>query len=215
MVDVASPIQKKIRANSRLSWARLVSDIISPPIVWAILVVPVSFQYAQSTANAIFWAVLYGLFVCLLPILYVAFHVWRGNISDIHMKNRRERIRPLLVSILCTSIVWWLLRVLGAPRIFPLLALMTLLQMTIIAVITLGWQISMHMMSITGAVVIVAIIFSVTTAFLFLPVVPLVAAARLKLKRHTPAQIIAGTIIGALLPIMFLGLMPLRILQSI
>ena len=215
MVDVASPIQKKITAKSRLSWARLVSDIISPPIVWAILVIPVAFQYAQSTVNAIFWAVLYGIFICLLPILYVAYQVWRGNISDIHMKNRRERIRPLLVSILCTSIVWWLLKVLGAPRVFPLLALMTLLQMTLIAVITLGWQISMHMMSITGAVVIVAIIFSVTTALLLVPVVPLVAAARLNLKRHTPAQIIAGTVIGALLPVIFLGLLPLKILQSV
>ncbi len=90
MVDVASPIQKKITAKSRLSWARLVSDIISPPIVWAILVIPVAFQYAQSTVNAIFWAVLYGIFICLLPILYVAYQVWRGNISDIHMKNRRH-----------------------------------------------------------------------------------------------------------------------------
>ncbi len=87
--------------------------------------------------------------------------------------------------------------------------------MTLIAVITLGWQISMHMMSITGAVVIVAIIFSVTTALLLVPVVPLVAAARLNLKRHTPAQIIAGTIIGALLPVIFLGLLPLQVLQSV
>lgn len=214
MPNIVNSNKKRFFKKPRLSWARLVSDIISPPLVWAILVVPVAFQYSESTANAIFWAVLYGIFISLLPILYVAYHVWRGNISDIHMKNRSERIRPLLVSILCTSIVWWLFKILGAPRAFPLLALMTLLQMIIIAIITLSWQISMHTMSIAGAVVAVGIIFSVNTALMFVPVVPLVAAARLNLKRHTPAQIIAGTILGALVPIMFLGLLPIRLLQS-
>ncbi|GAB5494043.1 MAG: hypothetical protein Phog2KO_42580 [Phototrophicaceae bacterium] len=215
MVDVAPPIKSPIVKPSRFTWARLVSDIVSPPIVWAVLVVPVAFQYSQSTINAIFWAFLYGLFICLLPILYVAYHVWRGNISDIHMKNRRERIRPLLVSILCTTIVWWLLRTLGAPRAFSILAMMTLLQMTIIALITLSWQISMHTMSIAGAVVAIGIIFNISIALMFVPLVPLVAAARLNLKRHTPAQIIAGTVIGALLPVSFLGLLPINLLQTI
>ena len=215
MAKVANPSEHKILHRRRISWARLVSDIVSPPLVWAILVIPVAFEYAESTINAIFWAVLYGIFISLLPIAYVAYNVWRGNISDIHMKNRSERIRPLLVSILCTAIVWWLLRELGAPRAFPLLALMSLVQITVIALITLGWQISMHMMSIAGAVVAIGIIFSIGVALLMIPLVPLVAAARLNLKRHTPAQVIAGTVIGALLPAMFLGLIPAEILQML
>jgi len=43
----------------------------------------------------------------------------------------------------------------------------------------------------------------------------LVAAARLNLKRHTPAQVIAGTVIGAILPVMLLGLIPSSVLQSL
>lgn len=213
MGNVVNPLEDKIPQRRRLSWARIVSDLVSPPLVWAILVIPVALQYSQSTINAIFWAVLYAIFVSLLPILYVAYNVWRGNISDIHMKNRSERIRPLLVSILCTAIVWGLLKILGAPRAFPLLALMSLVQITIIALITRGWQISMHMMSIAGAVVAIGIIFNVSVGLLMIPLVPLVAAARLNLKRHTPAQVIAGTVIGALLPVMFLGLIPIHILQ--
>ena len=213
MPDIVDPAENKIPQKRRISWARIVSDIVSPPLVWAILVVPVAFQYAETPVNAIFWAVLYAIFISLLPITYVAYNVWRGNISDIHMKNRSERLRPLLVSILCTAIVWWLLKILGAPRAFPLLALMSLVQITVIALITLGWQISMHMMSIAGAVVAIGIIFSIGAALVMLPLVPLVAAARLNLKRHTPAQVIAGTVIGALLPAMFLGLIPAQILQ--
>ena len=59
------------------------------------------------------------------------------------------------------------------------------------------------------------IIFNVGVALLMIPLVPLVAAARLNLKRHTPAQVIAGTVIGALLPVMFLGLVPIEILQKL
>ena len=34
-----------------------------------------------------------------------------------------------------------------------------------------------------------------------LPLVVLVGAARLRLKRHTPAQILAGTLVGAIVPV--------------
>lgn len=215
MTQTAKPTLADIPKVRRLSWARVVSDILSPPLVWAILVVPVAIHYAENTTSAIFWAILYGMFISLLPVLYVAYHVWRGNIADIHMKNRHERFRPLLVSIMCTAIVWWLLKVMQAPPALPLLALMSLVQITVIAVITLGWQISMHMMSIAGAVVAIGIIFSVGTALFLMPLVPLVAAARLNLKRHTPAQVIAGTIIGSILPAMVLVLVPASVLQNL
>jgi hypothetical protein len=66
----------------------------------------------------------------------------------------------------------------------------------------------MHMMSITGAVLAVGIIFSVSVALMLVPTIMLVAAARLNLQRHTPAQIIAGTILGALVPVIILGIIP-------
>lgn len=204
----------KLDFSRRPSWARIVSDIVSPPVVWAVLALPVALQYSQSTQNAIFWALLYVFFICLLPIVYVAYHVKRGNITDIHMKERRERFRPLLVSLICTAIVWWLLKVLDAPRAFPLLAMLSLIQIGVIALITLVWQVSMHMMSIAGAVVAVGILFSTGTAFMVVPLVPLVAAARLNLQRHTPAQVVVGTVIGSVVPVMVLSFMPLWILQG-
>ncbi|MDQ7033527.1 MAG: hypothetical protein Q9P01_01450 [Anaerolineae bacterium] len=101
------------------------------------------------------------------------------------------------------------------PPAFPLLALMTLVQMTFIALITLVWQISMHMMSIAGAAVITGIMFSTGSAMAMIPLVMLVGAARLRLKRHTPAQVIAGTIVGAFVPMLMIGLIPTSILQAV
>jgi hypothetical protein len=200
---------------SHISWARVVSDIFSPPMVWAVLVIPVALQHADNVQNALFWASLYSLFIALIPVGFIALMVATGRIGDIHMKERKERFRPLLVTISSTIILWWLLRRLNAPPVFSLLALMSLVQITVITVITLLWQISMHMMSIAGATVAIGIIFSVWTAMGMVPLVILVGAARLRLRRHTPAQVIAGTIVGALVPVLLLGIIPDILLQMV
>jgi hypothetical protein len=93
--------------------------------------------------------------------------------------------------------------------------MLSFIQIAVIAMITMVWQVSMHMMSIAGAVIAVAMLFSPGTAFMLVPLVPLVAAARLHLQRHTPAQVVVGTIVGSVTPAVVLSLLPLSILQAI
>ncbi len=188
------------------SWARLVSDVLSPPVVWAALAFPICFRFAESAEQAWLWALVYTTLVCLLPVAYIAYMVRAGKIGDIHMKERHERYRPFLVSLLCTTIAWWMLRLMGAPSVLPLLALVSIVQIAIMALITLVWQISMHAMSITGAGVAVVAIFGMGYTLIILPLILLVSVSRLKLRRHTPAQIVAGALIGGLVPILVLFL---------
>ena len=187
---------------SRFYWARLISDLVSPPVVWAVMIFPIAFREADSEAQAMLWGLTYGVLVCLIPGLYIAWMVRRGSITDIHMRLREERLRPFLVSIACTGLAWWALRLMGAPSVVPLVAIVTLVQLATMAVITLVWQISIHTMSITSAVVATGILFGVGPALLVSPLVPLVGAARLKLQRHTLAQVIAGILVGALVTVM-------------
>jgi hypothetical protein len=184
----------------KIRWARLVSDVLSPPVVWAVLAFPIALKDAASQAQALLWASVYVLLICLLPVAYIGYMVWRGHISDMHMQKREQRIRPFIVSILCTGFAWGVLRLLGAPPLLPLFALFALVQMIVMALITLMWQISMHTMSITGATITTNLLFGFVPALLTVPLVLLVGAARLNLKRHTPAQILAGTLVGALIP---------------
>ncbi len=187
---------------SRFYWARLISDLVSPPVVWGVMIFPIAFHEAHSQAQALLWGLTYGVLVCLIPALYIVWMVRRGSISDIHMRLREERLRPFLVSIACTGLAWWALRLMGAPPVVPLVAIATLAQLATMAVITLVWQISIHTMSITSAVVATGILFGIGPALLVSPLVPLVGAARLKLHRHTPAQVIAGTLVGAVVTVM-------------
>lgn len=189
----------------KLQWARIVSDLLSPPIIWAVLVFPIAFRYATTGGQALTWALTYGVLVCLMPVLYIVWNVKRGKIGDIHMKERSERTGPFLVSIGCTVLGWQVLRMMGAPML-PTIVVCSIVQLVIMTLITFVWQISMHTMSVTGAVIATGFIFGPVLALVVAPLVPLVGAARLKLQRHTLSQVIAGVLVGGLIPLLILSL---------
>ncbi len=190
-----------------MGWPRLVSDVLSPPVVWGALALPIAFRDAPSQQQALLWAAIYISMVCVLPIVYIGWMVRQGRITDIHMQVREQRLRPFIVSLLCTTAAWWTLRFLGAPSVLPLLTLFTLIQIGLMALITLVWQISMHAMSIAGAAIAAGLLFGVVPGLLVMPLVLLVGAARLKLERHTPAQVIAGAALGVATPLLMFGMM--------
>jgi membrane-associated phospholipid phosphatase len=193
--------------NVNPSWARLVSYLFSPPLVWATLAFPIAFRDTPAQGQALLWAGVYVLLVCLLPLGYVVWMVRRGSITDLHMEVRQQRLRPFIVSLICTTIAWWTLRFMGAPPVVPLFALFSLVQIAVMAGITVVWQISMHAMSITGATIATGILFGFLPALLTLPLVLLVAAARLRLHRHTLAQVLGGILVGALVPVVLFALL--------
>lgn len=190
------------------SWARCVSDVVSPPVVWALLIIPVALRHSETHVQAALFAMVFDLFTCLLPVLFIAYMVKIGKIGDLHMQHRHERYKPLLVTLGCALLNVVALHLLNAPQTVWILAVLSLVQIGAIALITLMWQISMHMMSIAGAAVASGLIFGDEFGLAFAPLIMLVAAARLKLKRHTVAQVIAGTLLGSVVPLALLAVLP-------
>jgi hypothetical protein len=193
--------------SSESPWARLVSDFVSPPVVWLLLGVAIAFKFADSRSQAFIWISVYAGLICALPVSYIAWNVRRGKITDIHMKERRQRFGPFVFSIACSAAGWFVLRLMDTPAIVSTFALFSVLQLAVLATITLVWQISIHSMSITGAVVAIGAIFGVPQALVVVPLVPLVGAARIKLHRHTLAQVVAGTVLGGALPMLLFALL--------
>jgi hypothetical protein len=187
-----------------VSWARLTSDILSPPVIWGALAFPIAFREADTREQALLWALTYTVMVCLLPAVYIGLMVWRGRITDLHMEVRRERIRPFIVSLIGTTLAWWMLRLMGAPPLLPNFALVSLVLLGAMFLVTLVWQISMHSMSITCAVVATGALYGPGAALLLSPLIPVVGAARLKLRRHTLAEVVAGVALGGCLTLLLL-----------
>lgn len=188
----------------QISWARLISNTFSPPITWGILAFPIASREAQSPEQAIVWALVYCVMVCILPAGYIAYMVRRGQITDLHIQDRRQRIRPFLVLIFGALMAWWFFTLTGAPPLMPQFSLISLLLVVSMLLITLVWQISMHTMSIACAVVTAGALYGLGPAVLLSPLIPVVGVARIKLERHTLSQVIAGCMLGSCLTLALL-----------
>ena len=188
----------------RVSWARFISDVLSPPVIWGFLAFPIAFREADSPEQALVWALTYCLMVCVLPAAFIGLMVWRGHITDMHMEVRQERIRPFLVSLIGTGIAWGMLRLMGAPPLLPMFAVVSFILLTTMLIVTTVWQISMHSMSITCAVVATGALYGVVPALLVSPLIPVVGVARIKLRRHTLAEVVAGGFVGGFVTMLVL-----------
>jgi hypothetical protein len=188
--------------TKKFTWARIVSDVFSPPVVWIALSLPVASIAQLPFEQTFFWAFIYSFFVCLLPIIYIFYLRYTGQIGDIHMKYRHERYRPLFFTMLSCVVGWVVLYLGNAPAPLQLLIIISLLQITIISVVTLYWQISMHAMAITSASIALGTMFSINLGFLSIPLIILVGSARFNLDRHTPMQVFMGAMVGVFVPVL-------------
>ncbi len=202
---MVKPLSGSIRLRAQFadrSWEALLSNLMSPPLLWVALATAVALRDAQAGDQPWLWAALYGVFVCLIPTVYIGFHVLRGSISDLHLRERRQRHRPYLVTMFSAFVAWLLLNVLGATAVMRALALFSLANIASMAAITVFWQISMHTMSASSALMALALLFSPPLALLCLPLLALIYAARYRLGRHSHAQLLSGAALGALLPLL-------------
>lgn len=179
-----------------ISWERIVSDVFSPPVVWATLAFPIAFKDATNSGEGLLWAFIYIAAVCLIPLIFIAVQVKRGVITDLHLEVREQRIAPFLVTMFGSGIAFTLLRLVATTSVMPAFALFSFVQLGVMLGITMMWQISIHAICIAGATVTCGLLFGWTIGLIIAPLIIIVGLARIKLNRHTPAQVIAGTLIG-------------------
>jgi len=192
----ALPTQKGIQSSQV---AAAISQIGSPPVLSVLALTSVAALLADGRA----WA-LSGLFVALAVLLPLSYLIWllrRGQVGDLDVQRREQRIRPMLFTLACGGLGWIVLALAAAPR--PLLALAAALwlQMAAAFAITLRWKISVHC---SAAATVATVIGFIAGTPLLLAGVPLIAWSRLKLNRHTPAQTLAGSVLGCAISLLVL-----------
>ncbi|MFN8374341.1 MAG: hypothetical protein U0694_15870 [Anaerolineae bacterium] len=183
-------------ADVDIKWARIVSDVVSPPVVWGLLALALGARESASGEQTMFWAWVYVLLVCIVPVLFIAVRVKQGKITDIHMPLRKERFVPFLVTFILAACNVGILQLAQGSRTIQFVSLVTMVQVALMALITLVWQISVHMIGISGAVVVVALWFGALYGLLMSPLIVVVGMARLVLKRHTLRQVLIGALVG-------------------
>ena len=127
-----------------------------------------------------------------------------GNITSLTLKNREERITPIIYTTVMYGVTTYLfgVKVELGPLISVLLGISTLL-IGLTGLITLFWKISIHTLALGGLIGMLMAINQNTsipniTVMLFVLFVlsGVVASARLKLNAHSPIQVYSGFVLG-------------------
>ena len=183
---------------STVGWvrtARLFSNIVSPPVIFATLGLALSLKELPSL-EGLLWAAIYGFWVSLAPILFIVILLKTGRISDLHMNTRKERRWPYLISFLGAVIALAFIIIFDGPELLYCLAITGVITLGFLALITNFWMISIHATSMAAATLISGLVFGLFAAILLLPLLILVTWVRLYLRRHTAAQVLAGIGLG-------------------
>lgn len=181
---------------ARRRLARLITEVLAPANVGALTFLLVAWHSTPTILDALRWGLLTVLFTIALPFAFILWGVRRQRFTDHHVRLREQRPQALAIGIASGLVGLLLLVVLGAPRELIALVVSMATGLMIALLITFFWKMSIHVASVAGAIVIVALVFG--TQFLMLaPLVFVVGWARVELGDHTPLQVTVGALIGS------------------
>lgn len=184
--------------------ARIISiighPIFHPTLMMAILLLSGISRFMPQ--NDMIFLAITALMTCLIPGLVIMMVKRWGLIKSMEMEEREDRLGPLFIMLLFLY---------AAYRYFsriPMLAIFNFYLTAVIVVTVLAfavsffWKISLHTLG-WGCFTAFLFIMTIVSVRLYLPyfivaiiLSGLVAAARIKLKSHSNAQIYAGFAMG-------------------
>ena len=174
--------------------AHLVTTATSPTLLLAVLY-PVVGALAVGVIG-VAWSLVGMLFTVAIPAFIVDRGVRAGRYTDHHLREREQRAVPLGLAALSVATGVVVLVVAGAPREITALQVAVLVTVAVATGITLVWKISFHTAVVAAAASVLTLLGGPWWALSWVAV-PVVGWARLVLRAHTLAQVVAGLVVGA------------------
>jgi hypothetical protein len=176
--------------------ARILSIVFHPLPTAGYLLLAMTALDATSFWSGVGWAAV-ALALCVGgPGVTLWFAVRARRVADYHLKLREQRPRVLATSLGFAALAFAVLLVAHGPRGLVVALAVGLVNGVILTLITLGWKISLHVATMTGALAVLWWRLGPWVVTLVLVVLAL-AWARVALRRHTVSQVATGVIITA------------------
>lgn len=187
--------QRPTTAKRRHAGARVVTEVFSPVYLAVGILLVVGAVSTRNPVTGAGWGLLAALFAVVVPYGFLLHGIRRGRYSDRHVRIRQQRTVPLLIAGCGVVTALALITLLGAPRQLVALVLAMLAGQFVTLTITLAWKVSVHTGVAAGVAVVLTSVFGPSLSLFWLAVA-LVAWARVRMHDHTPAQVVAGAVMG-------------------
>lgn len=185
---------------NREKLAKRLSDIFNPYYASAPFFLIVVAGSSPDFAAGIVYFFITVLFFSVLPVWDIHRRIKFGLVTDAHISRREDRIKPFLFSLGCAVAGLATIHAIGAPVQIQAVSWTVVLTGAVITAITAFWKISLHAAAISSIVVALVALYGpymLLTSIL----VPVVAWARLTLKKHSVGQILAGISIAVVIAV--------------
>ena len=177
------------------SLASVISLLGSPPtlaIVATILFTlwsPIGLGSLSPSLTFVLSFLLFAFFP-FLPVIYY----YKKNVVDLYVSKRKARTPFYLIAIASYSVAAIIFFATDTSIMF-LLALGYVSVSVVLLVVNLFWKVSIHCAGVTGPIFALFFVFGIK-ALPLSAIILLVCWSRIKLKNHTFAQTIVGTLIS-------------------
>ncbi len=185
--------------------AKVISFVTQPQLFSIVLFAIVCTAYTDLAG----YLVTYGVclfFGCIFPIVEVLFYSKKFHNDDGDVVRREDRFVPLLLGVLSYALGVVCLWLVGAPRIVTVLFICYMVVTFAITIITNWWKISIHACGMIGPTMAITWIYF-PWGLLLLLLVPPICWSRYVLKKHTPAQMVGGIVVGFVLTAILFALL--------
>ncbi len=141
------------------------------------------------------------------PVITVALIKAVGFIDSIQMRTMKERIIPLIGTMIFYFWAYLIFKNINAPLVLRVLLLGSFWGIVAVFMVNIFMKISMHTAAAGGAMGILIVLMMVSHLNLILPfllvmlVAGLIGTARMVLQAHRPVEIWAGYIIGIIVQV--------------
>ncbi|ADZ08295.1 phosphoesterase PA-phosphatase related protein [Methanobacterium lacus] len=180
---------------SELETAKFISMVAHPPVISIPTFIILNY-FLAGPDQFIVPTIISIIFGALIPISTSLILIKKMH-TDLDITDRTKRTVPLIFAICSYLLGFLMLLWYGAPDIVSVLMLIYGTNTLLILIINFYWKISIHAMGIAGPTAAFIFTFGPLGIIVGL-IIPLVMWSRLKLKKHTPSQVIAGSLLGLL-----------------
>ena len=179
------------------SLAQVISFLFNPVLLLVFVPLLLVYKTTGDVVLALAWTG-YTMIFLLAMTFFVIYGVHKNFFTDLDVSKRTQRPLLFIVSIFMTFIYLWGLSFLNGPKILFFVTLGFIVSILLIAVINTRLKVSFHVATVSALLFSMAIIYQ-GYYYLSLLLIPTVAWARLRIKRHTLSETIVGACFGILL----------------